>query len=46
MRETEEKFGMAKLQSNVQDDFSWGMLSGRLSTLRWILGAEWDNLDT
>lgn len=27
-------------------DFDWGMICGKLSTLRWLLGEDWDSLDT
>lgn len=27
-------------------NFEWGMINGKLSAIRWMLGDEWDSLDT
>ena len=39
----EAKYGKDILS---KDKFEWGMRNGKLSTLRWLLGDDWDNLDT
>jgi hypothetical protein len=43
-KEVEKKYGRKNL--GPYSDFDWGMLNGKLSALRWILGDDWDMLDT
>lgn len=43
-RATEKRLG--KENVGPWTDFEWGMLNGKLSALRWMLGEDWDMLDT
>jgi hypothetical protein len=38
----EKKYGLKNL--SPWDDLDWGMMNGKLSALRWVLGEEWDSL--
>jgi Restriction endonuclease len=38
--------GKKALMSYYKDDFGWGFMNGKLSALRWVLGDDWDMLDT
>jgi hypothetical protein len=41
---TKAKYGADNL--GPWDDFEWGMINGKLSAIRWVLGQDWDELYT
>lgn len=43
-KKVERRYGRDNL--GPWTNFEWGMLNGKLSALRWVLGDEWDMLDT
>jgi hypothetical protein len=43
-KRVEKKHGKRNL--GPWPDFEWGMINGKLSALRWVLGDDWDMLDT
>lgn len=43
-KEMEKKYGKKNLGPYTK--FEWGILNGRLETLRWVLGEDWGDLDT
>jgi hypothetical protein len=45
-RRVEKKYGKKSLMEHVKDQWQWGFLSGKISAIRWVLGDEWDNLDS
>mgnify|MGYP001596118082 FL=1 len=43
-KRVEKEYGKKNL--GPYDDFEWGMINGKLSAIRWMLGDDWDMLDT
>ena len=43
-RKIEAKYGIDNLE---MDDFNYGLISGKLSALSWVMGSEWEgSMDT
>jgi hypothetical protein len=45
-RAMEERYGAEELMRNVETDWAWGYLSGKVAAIRWVLGYEWDMIDS
>ena len=45
-RAARERLGPGVDGHGPYSDFEWGMINGKLSALRWVLGDEWGMLDT
>jgi hypothetical protein len=45
-RDAEKRYGKRSLMANMKTDWGWGFVSGKLSAIRWVLGDEWDVLDS
>ncbi|MDP3853980.1 PIN domain-containing protein [Phenylobacterium sp.] len=43
-KRTEEELGPDEM--GPWTNFEWGMINGKLSAIRWVMGDEWDMLDT
>jgi hypothetical protein len=43
-RRVEDTYGVDNV--GPWDDWGWGFVNGKLSALRWVLGDDWDFLDT
>ncbi|WP_082951561.1 restriction endonuclease [Mycobacterium sp. 852002-51057_SCH5723018] len=46
MRAVEERIGKEVLELDVSSDFTWGVLTGSIVAIRWVLGDEWGNADS
>lgn len=42
----EEQYGVDELAKDVESEWAWGYLSGRISAIRWVLDDEWGMLDS
>jgi hypothetical protein len=46
LRKLISEHGEEELLKHTESDFAWGFLSGKVSAIRWVLGFEWDMLDS